>query len=364
MSANLAQRLKEEAGLDIADVAWTLQQGRRRFMHRKAVVARDRTAAIAALSGQAPERVQEGQLQAAQRPGVHFMFPGQGAQYVGMGAELYAGEPAFRQVFDHCADVVEALTGVDLRAFMVPAANASKELRDRLRDTAIAQPAMFAIEYALAQLWMSWGIQPKAMIGHSIGEFVAATVAGVFALDDVLGLVATRGRLMQQLAEGGMLSVRLPEDDVRARLPAELSIAAVNAPTVTVVAGPIPELEAFEARLAAEQDRDSAPGHLARIPFRHDGSRRAGISRGRRGRQPQPPANPHSLNPHRNLADRHRSHGCRLLGPASTQTRALLHRHCTLARRRRRRTSRGRTGQRAQFARADAQGRGRPGDRL
>jgi amino acid adenylation domain-containing protein len=252
MSHNLAQRLTEEPGLDLADVAWTLQQGRRRFAHRRVLVAPDTPAAIAALRGESPDKVQDRHEPLA-APAVHFLFPGQGTQHVGMGAELYAHQAEFRRAFDRCADLLTPHIGVDLRTFLEAADGSVAEQQERLRDTSVAQPAIFAIEYALARLWMSWGIEPKAMVGHSIGEFAAATVAGIFALEDVLAIVAARGRLMASVAPGGMLSVRLSEAEVLARLPASLSIAAINAPTVTVVAGPNADLDAFEARLAAEK---------------------------------------------------------------------------------------------------------------
>ena len=108
-----------------------------------------------------------------------------------------------------------------------------------MTDTIIAQPAIFTVEYALAQLWMSWGVRPQAMLGHSIGEFVAACMAGVFSLEDALALVAARGRMMQELPAGGMLSVRLPEAELRSRLNGHLSLAAVNSPSLCVVAGSV-----------------------------------------------------------------------------------------------------------------------------
>ena len=132
---------------------------------------------------------------------------------------------------------------------LYPPAGASDEAKRRVTETVIAQPAIFTIEYALAQLWMSWGIRPKAMAGHSIGEFVAACLAGVISLEDALALVALRGRMMQELPAGGMLSVRLPEAEVRKRLREPLSLAAVNSPSLCVVAGALEPLEQFEREL-------------------------------------------------------------------------------------------------------------------
>lgn len=249
---NLAVRLKDETEGDLADVAWTLETGRRRFAHRKAIVASDRAAAIAALTDEAPERVLDGMAK-EKAPAVHMMFPGQGAQYVGMGAELYLQEPVFRGIVDQCADILTPLIGVDVRQFFQTSrAGDAASLQERLKDTAIAQPAIFTIEYALARLWMAWGIEPAGLIGHSIGEFAAATLAGIFDLADVLALVAERGRLMHDVEPGSMLSVRLGEQEVLARLPETLSIAAANAPSVTVVAGPARDVTAFEARLTAD----------------------------------------------------------------------------------------------------------------
>jgi acyl transferase domain-containing protein len=135
---------------------------------------------------------------------------------------------------------------------LYPAESASEEAKKRVTDTVIAQPAIFTIEYALAQLWMSWGIRPGAMLGHSIGEFTAACLAGVFSLADALTLVAARGNMMQDLPRGGMLSVRLPESELRTRLNGKLSLAAVNSSSLCVVAGPFDALEEFEKQLGAD----------------------------------------------------------------------------------------------------------------
>ncbi len=241
----LAVHLAVQPELNLADVAWTLAVGRKAFAHRLAVVADDADSASMQLAS-----TETAALAARSRPAqtsdVVFLFPGQGAQYAGMGRGLYAREPAFRDAFDACAEALGMRYGFDLneRVFADdPAA---------LLPTAVMQPATFAIEYALAKLWMSCGIVPAALIGHSVGEFVAATLAGVFALPDAIRLVARRGELMQAQAPGDMLSVRLPLDAVQARLPADLDLAAENAPGACVVAGPHDAIEAFRAVLDAE----------------------------------------------------------------------------------------------------------------
>ena len=248
-AANLADHLRtmpdvEPADTELADVAWTLQTGRRGFPLRRAVVARDRDEAVAALSRPQPAR------QALDNPSVAFLFPGQGSQRLNMAREIYETEAVFRDTVDRCAELLQPHLGLDLRTVLYPAADA--EPAADITQTALAQPAIFVVEYALAQLWMSWGVRPAAMLGHSIGEFVAACLAGVLALEDALALVALRGRLMQDLPAGGMLSVRLSQADLLARLPDTLSLAAVNAPALCVVAGPHDDLD----RLADDLGKD------------------------------------------------------------------------------------------------------------
>ena len=248
---NLVEHLKAHADLNLADVAWTLQTGRRAFACRRTIVARDTAEAIAALSQRDRKRLQT-RLKPGDKPEVHFLFPGQGSQHPNMAREIYEAEPVFRANVDRCAEILRPHLGADLRLLLYPAEGASQEAQRRVTGTIIAQPAIFTIEYALAQLWMSWGIRPQSMLGHSIGEFVAASLAGVFTLEDALGLVAARGKMMQDLPGGGMLSVRKPESDLRTRLNGHLSLAAVNSPSLCVVAGPFDALEEFEQQLGVE----------------------------------------------------------------------------------------------------------------
>ena len=250
-TTNLGQYLTAHPEVNLADAAWTLQMGRRSFPCRRAIVARDVPEAIASLSQRDRKRLPT-RVNPLDNPTFSFLFPGQGAQHPNMGRELYEGERVFRENIDRCAEILRAPLGEDLRSLLYPAEDVSAEAERRVTDTVIAQPAIFTVEYALAQLWMSWGIRPAAMLGHSIGEFAAACLAGVFSLEDALTLVAARGKMMQDLPRGGMLSVRLPESDLRARLNGSLSLAAVNSPSLSVVAGPFDALEEFEKKLGAD----------------------------------------------------------------------------------------------------------------
>jgi acyl transferase domain-containing protein/acyl carrier protein len=234
---------------DLADVAHTLRAGRAVFRHRRAVVCRDAAGAAACLESRDATRVVTGiDSEPRERP-VVFLFPGQGAQYVGMGRGLYAGEPVFRREIDRCAELLRPHLGLDLRAVLDPPADQTAGAEERLGRTALTQPALFAVEYALAQLWMEWGVRPQAMIGHSLGEYVAACLAGVISLPDALALVAARGRLIESLPAGAMLSVPLPESELSPLLPAGAALAAVNEPERCVASGTAEALDELARRL-------------------------------------------------------------------------------------------------------------------
>ncbi|MFF9347884.1 beta-ketoacyl synthase N-terminal-like domain-containing protein [Streptomyces sp. NPDC014734] len=244
----LAAALEAEPGGGLADVAHTLQTGRAVLPHRRAVVAGDRASAAAALRRPAPAT---GPVAAdAPAPAVVFLLPGQGAQFVGMGADLHRHEPVFREAFDRCAEILLPLIGRDLREIVFAADGDGA--RERLRQTRYTQPAVFCVDYALARLLMSWGVRPDAMTGHSIGELVAACLAGVFTLEDALRVVARRAALMQDLPPGRMLSVLLDEDALTGALDGRATIAAVNAPGSCVVAG-TPQEVAGARRLLTER---------------------------------------------------------------------------------------------------------------
>ncbi|HEV7590989.1 MAG TPA: SDR family oxidoreductase [Longimicrobium sp.] len=242
--ANLADHLEDHPEIDLADAACTLQLGRTELGWRAAVAATSAEDAILALDGASG-------VAARDRP-VAFLFPGQGAQHVRMAAGVYASEPVFRRELDHCAELLRPELGFDLREALYPPAAEDEAAAARLGQTAVTQPALFAVEYALAKLWMSWGVRPDAMLGHSVGEFVAAALAGVFEPDDALRLVAARGRLMQALPAGAMLAVFLPEDELLPLLPPSVSLAAVNGPATCVVSGPADDVCALEERLSAD----------------------------------------------------------------------------------------------------------------
>lgn len=223
----LASHLSAAPGIDLEDVSWTLQVGRRHFQHRAAVVAHSAEAAAQVLesSGRDISAVHDG----GERP-VVFMFSGQGSQHARMGAGLYADAPVYREAIDECARLLEPHLGLDIRT-------AIEGAHPGINETWLAQPALFLCEYALAQLWMSWGVKPAAMIGHSIGEYVAAHLAGVLTLADALALVAGRGRIMQAMAPGAMAAVHASRARAEPLIQGLAEIAAVNAPTLCAIAG-------------------------------------------------------------------------------------------------------------------------------
>lgn len=259
----LVEHLKQYPQLNLADVAYTYQVGRRAFEHRRMLVCQTIEEAIAALSGTEKDFHSLTHIADLKKtPSVVFMFSGQGAQYVNMGLELYQTELVFRQQVDYCVEFLKPQLDLDLRTVLYPNVQLAGESED-LNQTALSQAALFVIEYALAQLWMSWGIQPAAMIGHSIGEYVAACLAGVFTLDDALVLVAVRGRLMQSMPPGTMLAVPLSEKEIWPLLPNELDLATINVPYQSVVSGPTEAIEQFAAQLLAEQGLECKRVHTS-----------------------------------------------------------------------------------------------------
>ncbi len=243
-TARLARHLEQHPDLSLADVAYTLRVGRKAFSHRRAVVAETTAQALEALHASDSIARATG-VTGARVPQVVLMFPGQGAQYAGMGQTLYASDRAFRAAFDDCLRAFEGVLAFDLRERMFSLDPAA------LAPTSVTQPATFAIEYALAKQLLALGIEPVALIGHSIGEFAAAVLAGVMNLEVAARLVAHRGALMQALPAGAMLSVRLPAADLIAQLPDALSLAADNGPKACVAAGPADAIELLRATLEA-----------------------------------------------------------------------------------------------------------------
>jgi acyl transferase domain-containing protein len=262
-SANLAEHLKRHPDLNIADVAYTLQLGRRSFSQRRTVLCRDQAEAVAALRTPDPRRVQA-HAKPPRNPPLAFMFPGQGTQYVNMTLDLYASEPVFLEQVDLCAELFKARLGLDLRDALYPKEGCGEDIAQQLDETALAQPALFVVEYALAKLWTEWVGEPQAMIGHSLGEYVAACLAGVFSLEAALTLVAGRGRLMQNMPSGTMLAVALAEGELQLLLDEmdegdeRLSIAAVNGQTRCVVSGEDEAIKELQSRLS-ERGINSRP---------------------------------------------------------------------------------------------------------
>lgn len=246
-SRNLSAHLQAHPELVLQDVACTLQLGRTPFAHRRTVVAATAAEAARLLSEpKSAAQVVTGQA-AATPPGVVFMFSGQGSQYVNMGRELYETETVFRSQLDRCAELLLPHLQLDLRTLLYPPENSAAEAVQQLSHTRYTQPALFSIEYALAQWWMMHGILPSAMIGHSIGEYVAACLAGVFSLEDGLSIVATRGRLIGEIPTGSMLSVAADASTIS--LPADLALAASNGPEQCVLSGTSEAIQEFAREL-------------------------------------------------------------------------------------------------------------------
>ncbi|MGF1938039.1 MAG: polyketide synthase [Nostoc sp. ChiQUE02] len=256
-TTNLAAYLKQHTDINLANVAYTLKVGRRAFNHRRILVCQSVQDAISILETQEQERIFTVCQEHREQP-VIFMFSGQGSQYANMSRELYEVEATYRKHVDTCAKILQPHLGLDIRHLLFPEPEEIEAASQKLQQTAFTQPALFVIEYALAQLWMSWGVRPEAMIGHSIGEYVAAAIAGVFSLEDAVSIVAKRGQLMQQLPPGSMLAIPLPEKEVRSLLDAQtlyknsLEIAAINTRTSCVVSGAKEAIATLKNQLSSQ----------------------------------------------------------------------------------------------------------------
>ena len=248
---DLCNYLRANPEASLSNIAYTLQTGRKHFRYRKAVACRDIDQAIAALEktgGMPPTRA----AASLRNKKIVFMFSGQGSQYPNMCRMLYDEAPLFRDQIDDCSEKLKAEMGLDLRSVLFPG-NQDESDASLLDQTWITQPALFAVEYSLARLLMDWGLKPAAMVGHSIGEYVAACIAGVFSLTDALALVAGRGRMIQDLNAGSMLAVPLAEEELTPLLPRGVSVAVTNAPQMTVVSGETQRIEAFRDQLSTEE---------------------------------------------------------------------------------------------------------------
>lgn len=240
---NLTNYLKTYPEINLADVAFTLQTGRKSFNHRRFIVCDNHEIENLIPKNSASRILESGS------PEIVFMFPGQGSQYVNMGQNLYRDEIIFKQAVDHCAEFLEKNIGKDIRTILYPPQGKESDSEKLLKETVYTQSSLFTIGYALSKLWESWGITPKAMIGHSIGEYAAACISGVMSLEDACFLVAHRGKMMQELSTGSMLTVRMPVAEVEPYLNKKLSIAAINGPQLCVVSGETAEIENLQKEL-------------------------------------------------------------------------------------------------------------------
>ena len=271
-TSNLVTHLRENPALNPADVAYTLQVGRVAFNHRRMVICHDLKDGAEALAMSDPHHVFTVHQTHRGRP-VAFVFPGVGDHYVGMAQELYQTEPTFREWVDRCCTLLEPYLDCDLRDVLYPHRDEPmavmeqtqgldlRKMLDRqadesakcpLQQTVLAQPAVFVVEYALAQLLMEWGIRPQAMIGYSLGEYVAACLAGVLSLEDALMLVAKRAQMIQTLEAGAMLTVSLSEAEVQPFLNEKVALTGVLTPDLSVLAGPPAAITALSEELTAQ----------------------------------------------------------------------------------------------------------------
>lgn len=238
----LKDYLHTSTGVDPGDIAYTLQVGRRHFAYRKSVAYRDNEELLEWLeAGVWKEQVVHSE---ARKSGLVFQFPGQGAQYPGMGKDLYDDEPFFREIMDRGIAKLGELTGEDYSKILFPAL---PDDANKLQDTRYTQPAVFLLEYALAKLLIFYGLTPAFLIGHSLGEYVAACISGVFSLEDGLKIVTRRATLMGGLTRGMMVSVQLPEQEACSYLREGVSLAAVNSDGQTVLSGDATSMEGLIA---------------------------------------------------------------------------------------------------------------------
>lgn len=244
-AAQLSSLLTVNDEVFAAEAAYTLAVGRQEFEHRAVLISGAKGGTSRFSVGASAERAH-----LPERPRIAFLFPGQGAQYAAMASELYSSEPEFKRQLDQCLSIFGQESDLDLEALLLDKSKNPKQ-REAIRNTAAAQPALFITSYSLAKLLESFGVTPDLMLGHSVGEYVAACLAGVLSLPDAISIVTKRGALMQSVNRGEMLAVSLKSEQLAQLLPPGLDLAAINAPLQSVVAGPQHEIDAFKARLKA-----------------------------------------------------------------------------------------------------------------
>ena len=254
--SHLQRYLSENPDVRAGDVAYTLQVGRKAFRHRSALVCKNIDDAVKSLSSSDPVKIFSGTC-LSHNIQIAFMFTGQGAQYVNMARDLFETEPFFKKQMVLCSEILAPFIGCDLTTLIYPEDKEDAQAHNRLNETEIAQPALFALEYSLARLLMEWGIQPCGMIGHSLGEYVAACLAGVFSLEDALKLVAERGRLMQKQPRGDMLAVALSEKEILPYVNDPISLAVINSPGRCVVSGPSDAISRLHETLSKESESNN-----------------------------------------------------------------------------------------------------------
>ncbi|MFT3868853.1 MAG: SDR family NAD(P)-dependent oxidoreductase [Nibricoccus sp.] len=276
MSGEFTNFLSQPDVPALSDIAHTLHAGRKFYSHRRIAVGQ--TAPEIATSLRAPDAKKQlsGIVPEKGAAPVIFLLPGVGDHYVGMGQGLYEKYEVFRREIDRCAQILHPLLGLDVRDLLYPKDRAKNEpakprgidlkrmlgktadepldpATQKLNDTVNCHPALFTLEYALARLWLDWGLVPDRIVGHSMGEYVAACLAGVFSLEDALKLVVVRAKLVNELPQGMMLAVMLPEKELLPLLSPSLSISLINGPKLCVVAGPVPEMTEFQKLLGARE---------------------------------------------------------------------------------------------------------------
>jgi myxalamid-type polyketide synthase MxaB len=257
--ARYENNLAANPALALGDLCYSANSGRSHFNQRLGVVASssaELTQKLAAFTtGQEVPGVMSGQMPSSEPPKIAFLFTGQGSQYIGMGRQLYETQPTFRAALEQCAAILQPYLETPLLEILYPTQTA-ENLQVKIDQTAYTQPALFALEYALAQLWQSWGIKPDVAMGHSVGEYVAGCIAGVFSLEDGLKLIAHRGKLMQALPRiGEMVAVLADEATVReavAPYQQKVAIAAINGPNSIVISGETEAVENIVAKLASQ----------------------------------------------------------------------------------------------------------------